>query len=59
MKSYWKKSYGNPKVRYRELQKALLSLQKGLRVLKDTQQEDDHEEYLMVRDGLIQRFEYS
>ena len=46
------------KLRHEALKKALLSLQKGLNVFNKKQLKEDQEEYLMVRDGLIQRFEY-
>ncbi len=40
------------------MQKAVLSLQKGLKILNVVEQEKSQEEYLLIRDGLIQRFEY-
>ncbi len=46
------------KLRYETMQKALLTLQKGLEVLKNIQKREDSEEYIIMRDGLIQRFEY-
>ncbi|HEV2600839.1 MAG TPA: HI0074 family nucleotidyltransferase substrate-binding subunit [Candidatus Babeliales bacterium] len=45
-------------LRYKALQKALLSLHNGLHTFKEHQQKEHQEEYFMMRDGLIQRFEY-
>lgn len=46
------------KVRHAALQKALLTLESGLTIF-DNDEIMDHELYGLMRDGVIQRFEYS
>lgn len=46
------------KLRYQSLQKALLTLKDGLQILKEIEHSKSKEEYQIIRDGLIQRFEY-
>jgi len=41
---------------HRTLQKFLLSLEKGLRIFKNTDPKKDLEKYFLMRDGLIRRF---
>lgn len=46
------------KLRYEALQKALLILQGGIRIIHETTYDQNEEVYIVMRDGLIQRFEY-
>ena len=46
------------KERYDLMQKALLTLQKGLSQLEDCK-EKNQRVYALMRDGIVQRFEYS
>lgn len=46
------------KLRHESLKKALLSLHVGLQRFSKAQHEYDLEDYLLMRDGFIQRFEY-
>jgi nucleotidyltransferase substrate binding protein (TIGR01987 family) len=47
------------KLRYETLQKALLTLRDGIHTFANYQGKESKEEYPLIRDGLIQRFEYS
>ena len=46
------------KIRYQALQKALLTLESGLDIFDDKEAES-REIHGLMRDGIIQRFEYS
>lgn len=46
------------KLRYEALQKALLTLQDGVSTIQENAHLANRKEFIMMRDGLIQRFEY-